>query len=191
MQTDDHRHNKSASRERIFRRSGGIGGTDDHAFREVMQCDGAGHDHTCNKKISAAFAVFLIMVEVDKLIQTVGGFGMAGVNVRDLVVCLLVNDMVEQENDGKADENSRDGEPKTGTLAFLNRFRDQIHADNAEHDTAGKAQEETYDPVGILAETGGKQTADPRAANTCDGRHRCHPEKHIHTSIPPNCVSVS
>ena len=86
----------------------GIGGTDGHALRHIVQGNGGCHDHTCNDQGQMAAGIllmFLQIVAVDQLIELIGSFGMGFVYVRDLGIGILVDHCVENVDDRHTQQN--------------------------------------------------------------------------------------
>ena len=73
---------------------------------------------------------------------------------------------------------------------IVTTLRNQIKADHTEHNTAGKAQQQTDSAVGILSEHGADQAAQPGAGYTgnCGDNKKCLNWTH---GKSPSCVSYN
>ena len=133
--------------------------------------------------------MLLQMVTVDQLVQIIRRLGMIGVDMLHFGVGLLVNEIIEQEDDGNADGNRRDD--RKHAHARFQRLNRQIKAHDAEHHTAGKAEQEAYRPVGILLKHRANQTAKARAADAGDGRGQKQRFDYTHVYSSIHLYSIS
>ena len=138
VQTDQYRQNQ----RRITHNTvvAGIGRTDGHALRHIVQGDGAGHDDASHKQTQLAVLagiVLLKVVAVDQLIQIVSRLGVFFIDMRHFRIGLFVDQVIQKIGNGHTEGNCAHNCPDAH-LGF-DGFRDQIKAHHAQHNTAGKA----------------------------------------------------
>ena len=148
-----------------------MSGTDSangHTLGNIVQCDGRGHNDTGHKQSQLAVLAGIVlfqMVAVDQLVQIVGGFGMVGINMGNLRIGLLVDEIVQEKGSGNTESYGAYNEPQTGT--GFDGFRHQVEADYAQHNAAGKTQQQTDGTVGVLLQHGTDETAQAGTDHTC------------------------
>ena len=161
MHADEHRQHQGRTAHNAV--VAGIGRTDGHTLRHIVQRNGAGHDHTGHKQAQLAVLagiMLLQMVAVDQLIQIIGGFGMVFVDVRHLDVGLSVNKIVQKEGNTHT-QCHREGDPEQTRLG-LDGLHDQIEAHHTQHHAAGKAQQQADRAVRIFLQQRTDQTTQAR-----------------------------
>ena len=148
----------------------GIGGADGHALRHVVQGNGGCHDHTGDHQGQMAAGVllaFLQIVAVNQFIQLIGGFWMSFVYVGHFGIGVLVDHGVENIDHRYTQQNRTNDRTQPGVGG--DGLGNQVKADHTEHNTAGKAQQQTDGAVGILSEHSANQAAQPCAGDTGNG----------------------
>ena len=142
VQTDQHRQNKGGAAHNAVMI--GVRRADGHAFRNIVQGNGAGHDHASNHQrefIILSGIVHLIVIAVDQLIQIICRFGMVRVNMRNLRIGLPVNQKVQEKGEQHANRNGHDHGQDPHLRCDC--FGHQIKTHYAQHDAAGEAQQKT------------------------------------------------
>ena len=105
---------------------------------------------------------------MDQLVQIVGGGGVVGVDMRHFRIGLPVDQMVQQVDYDDAQGNGTDDHGKA-RIGF-NSLGDQVKAHDAQHNAAGKTQQQADGTVGVLLEQRADQAAQTGSRNTGNGR---------------------
>ena len=122
------------------------------------------------------------MIAVDQFIQIICRFGMIFVNMRNLRIGLPVDPIVQQINNDDTQCNRKAHHHNAN--AGFHRFDNQIKADNAQHDTACKAQQQTDYTCRVFLQHCANQTAQSGSANTCNGSCQNQSLQYTHTESP-------
>ena len=178
--TDDDRRGKpaaDAARHLVAR----IRRADHHPLGKIMQRDRKCHDKPRDKQLTAQFLLlrllvllfmFLVVIAVDELRQLIRRLGMVFINMLDLGIRPPVHDRIQHIDKHEADcRHGNDQEDMPHRIGHLrDRVRQQVEADDAQHDAARKTQKQADDLLGIAGKQNADQPAQPGTDDAGDRR---------------------